>query len=334
MRIGITVHFQFSVFSGGGASTALSIAECLLMLGHDVTLVNLNGTSQWWDDIQSLKDVFKRVNQADITEPFDLVLEVTNTLPDAETRKRIAKKSIWVVRKPIILNDIEHSIFPISLAKRSMEGLYAVWTLDLESTSDDIQYLETLTRVPVRKVPFTWSPAIIEYYRRESNIPTWLQVTIQMTQQAGNNLPWSPHICESNNSATSSCTIPLVILRELKQQGEFFMKRYIVHNAQQIENSTYFKQNVLNHCQINDLSGSFMGRQRVLDWVMDPMSCVLGHLRFRRLRPYMLDVMWCGIPFVHNSTVLKSLGCEYENYYYEDNSITGGVKALTQLQRI
>jgi GR25 family glycosyltransferase involved in LPS biosynthesis len=333
MRIGITVHFQFSVFSGGGASAALSIAECLLMLGHEVTLINLSGTSQWWDDIQSLKDVFKRVNLPDISEPFDLVLEVTNTLPDAETRKRIAKKCIWVVRKPIILNDIEHSIFPISLAKRSMEGLFAVWTLDLESTSDDIQYLETLTRVPVRKVPFTWSPATIEYYRRESNIPSWLQVTIQLTQQAGQNIPWSPHICESNNSATSSCTIPLVILRELKQKGEFFMKRYNIHNAQQIENSTYFKQNVLNHCQIDDLSGNFMGRQRVLDWVMDPMSCVLGHLRFRRIRPYMLDVLWCGIPFVHNSMILKNLGCEYENYYYEDNSITGGVRALTHLQR-
>ena len=333
MRVGVTAHFQFSVFSGGGASSVLAVAELLKLLGHDVTLINTNGKQDWWDDMTSLKQLFHRVNLEDIQEPFDIVFEVANTLPNKETRQRISKQCIWVIRKPILLNDIECSIFPVSLSKRNMEGLTEVWCFDHEIFDDEIQYLETLTRVPVKKIPFVWSPALVEIYKQESNLPQWIQVSIAVTQQAQKVLPWSVHICETNNSASSSCTVPLVILRETKLQKEFFFQKYRIHNAQPIENSEFFKQNVYNHCQIEDLSGELIGRQRILDFVLDPMSCILAHSRFRRIRPYYLEALWMGIPFVHNSPLLKSFGCGYENYYYEDNSILGGVKALAQIQK-
>ena len=333
MRVGVTAHFQFSVFSGGGSSSVLAVAELLKLVGHDVTLINTNGTQDWWDDMGSLKQLFQRTNLDDIKEPFDIVFEVANTLPNKEVRQRIAKQCIWVIRKPILLNDIECSIFPVSLSKRDIEGLTEVWCFDHEVFDDEIQYLETLTRVPVKKVPFVWSPALVEIYKKESNVPQWIQVAVAVTQQAQKVLPWSVHICETNNSASSSCTVPLVILRETKLQKEFIFQKYRVHNAQPVENSEFFKQNVYNHCQIEDVSGELIGRQRILDFVMDPMSCILAHSRFRRIRPYYLEALWMGIPFVHNSPLLKSFGCGYENYYYEDNSILGGVKALTQIQR-
>lgn len=333
MRVGITAHFQFSVFSGGGASATLSLAELLKVMGHDVTLINLNGTADWWEDMDFFKQVYPRVNLDDIKEPFDIIFEVAQTLKDKETRERVAKQCIWVVRKPILLSDIESSIFPVSMSRRNVEGLSEVWCFDQEIFEDEVQYLETLTRVPVRKVPFVWSPALVEIYRKQAAHPTWIQVAVAMTQQQQKVLPWSVHICETNNSASSSCTIPLVALREAKLQKEFFIQKYKLHNAQPLEHSEFFKHNVYAHCQIEDLSGELIGRQRVVDWVIDPMSCILAHMRFRRLRPYLLEALWCGIPLVHNSKVIRDLGCGYENYYYEDNSITGAVKGLVQVQR-
>ena len=337
MRIGVTVHFQFSIFSGGGASTVISIAETLKRMGHDVTLINCSGSAGWWDDLQTLKGIFATANIDDIKEPvFDLVLEVAQTLGSAEIRKRIARHCVWLVRKPILLADIENTIFPVSMTRRDLEGISAVWCIEEEVTADEFQYLETLTRVPVYAVPFVWTPSIVEIYHKESNHPSWIQTTIQHTQVAQKSLPWSVHICETNNTATSSCTIPLVALYEAKRQKQFVFNRYKLHNIQQIENSAFFKQNVLAHVGGEDLSGDFVGRQRIADWVMDPMGCILSHMRFRKIRPYLFDALWLGIPLVHNSPLVRDL-CQplasgYDGYYYEDNSITGSVKALMNLQ--
>ena len=338
MRVGITAHFQFSVFSGGGSSTAFALAELMKLLNHDVTLLNLNGKQDWWDDLGSLKSMFPRQNVCDITtegvtEPFDIIFEVSGTLPDKETRKRCAKQCIWVIRKPVLLNDIENSIFPVILGKRNLEGLTAVWAMDAEVTGDDIQYLETLTRVPVIQVPYVWTPTLVMTHKKDANLPHWIQVAVGLTQQTQKILPWSVHICETNNSATSSCTLPVMTLRELKQDKEFFFSKYKIHNAQPIENSQFFKQNVQAHSQIEDLSGEFAGRQRIVDWLVDPMSCILSHMRFRRLRPYLLEALWLGIPLVHNSPALKGLSPDFDRYAYSDNNILEAVKAMKQIQK-
>ena len=120
MRVGITAHFQFSVFSGGGSPAVFALAELMKQLGHEVTLLNLNGKQEWWDDLQSLKDSYPRQNVCDMKEPLDLVLEVSGTLPDKETRQRCGKQCIWVIRKPTLLSDIETSIFPVSMGKRNL----------------------------------------------------------------------------------------------------------------------------------------------------------------------------------------------------------------------
>lgn len=333
MKIGVTAHFQFSIFSGGGAASAFAVAETLRVMGHNVTLLNTNGSTEWWDDLPSLKAAFGHANVCDVKEPFDLVLEVATNLPDKETRQRCGKHCVWVIRKPILLSDIENAIFPVSMGKRNLEGLTAVWCMDNQTTEDEMQYLETLARAPVQKVPFVWTPSVVEVHRRESGHPSWTQIVAAATQSFQKKLPWSVHVCETNNSATSSCTIPLVILRETKRQNQFPMEKYHLHNAQHIEKSEFFRQNVFAHCQIQDLSGVFQGRQRVCDWALDPMSCLLAHGRFRMIRPYLLDALWCRIPLVHNSPLLRDLGEGYENYFYEDNSILGGAKALAALER-
>ena len=334
MRVGITAHFQFSVFSGGGAASVFAVAEVFKAQGHSVSLINTHGTQGWWDDLQTLKAAYNCVNVDDVKEPFDLVLEVGSNLANKETRMRVGKHCVWVARKTPLLSDIEGSIFPINVGKRNLEGLTAVWAMDQEVTGDEHQYLETLARAPVLSVPFVWTPSLVEVYRNEAKVPSWIQVAIQVTQQHGAPIPWSVHIAETNNSASSSCTIPLVILQEAKRQNQFYFSKYKLHNAQQIEKLEYFKQNILMNCRVEGLSGEFLGRQRVGDWSSDPMSCLVAHLRFRKIRPYMLDCIWSGVPMIHNSPLLKELsdGDDYSGYYYEDNSIVGGAAALLQIQ--
>jgi hypothetical protein len=55
MKVGVTVHFQFSFFSAGSPQTALAIGEVLRCLGHDVQFLNVHKKEEWWEDVKTLK---------------------------------------------------------------------------------------------------------------------------------------------------------------------------------------------------------------------------------------------------------------------------------------
>lgn len=337
MKVGITANFQFSFFSGGGSSTTIATAELCKKLGHDIYLVNTNGTQEWWDDCKSLKADYPNIlhleNLKNLTgePPLDVLLEVSTLITTADLRRKIARQCIWVVRKPMLLNDIENSIFPLTSTKRNLDGLTGIWALDLEVTNDELEYLELLSKgLPVRHVPFVWSPSAIETHKKESGTPEWIQVLSYFIQQKGGIPPWSIHICETNTSASSSCTIPLVSIREMKRKSIIPFSNYKIHNAEHIEKNDFFSQNILKHCQIDGLTATFVGRQRVIDWIYDPASVVFSHIRFRKIRPMFLDTIWCGIPFVHNSKLISDLGCPY---YYSDNSIIEAGAAFANLHQ-
>jgi GR25 family glycosyltransferase involved in LPS biosynthesis len=335
MKVGITANFQFSFFSGGGGSYTLSIAELCKKIGHDVWLVNLNGKQEWWDDLQALKKEFPQVlhlqdwkESNGLQQPLDLLLEVSATVTK-EQRGILAKQSIWIVRKPILLSDIENSIYPLTHQRRDLTGLTAIWALDSEVTKDELEYLRVLGRnIPVQHVPTVWSSTAIESHKREINLPDWIQVLASFVQQYKALPAWSTHIPETNTSATSSCTVPLVILREIKKNKKVPLSPYKIHNADHISKSDFFIGNVFKHVQIEDLSGTFVGRQRLVDWVFDPASVILAHARFRSVRPLYLDALWSGIPIVHNSPLLRDVG---GLYYYTDNLIT---EATAQFEKL
>ena len=337
MKVGITANFQFSFFSGGGSSTTIATAELCKKLGHDIYLVNTNGTQEWWDDCKTLKSEYPNILHLENLKnstgdaPLDVLLEVSTLILTAELRRKIAKQCIWLVRKPVLLNDIENSIYPLTSTKRNLEGLTGIWALDLETTKDELEYLELLSKgLPVRHVPFIWSPSAIETHKKESGTPEWIQVLSYFIQQKGGIPPWSIHICETNTSASSSCTIPLVALREMKRKSIIPFSNYKIHNAEHIEKNDFFSQNVMKHCQIDGLTATFVGRQRIIDWIYDPASVVFSHIRFRNIRSMFLDTIWCGIPFVHNSKLLSDLGSPY---YYSDNSIIEAGAAFGKLHQ-
>ena len=337
MKVGITANFQFSFFSGGGSSTTIATAELCKKLGHDIYLVNTNGTQEWWDDCKTLKAEYPNIlhleNLKNLTgdPPLDILLEVSNLISTNELRKKIAKQCIWIVRKPVLLNDIENSIFPLTSTKRNLDGLTAIWALDLEVTKDELEYLELLSKgLPVRHVPFIWSSSPVETHKKESGTPEWIQVLSYFIQQKGGIPPWSIHISETNTSASSSCTIPIVSLREMKRKSIIPFSNYRIHNAEHIEKNDFFSQNIMKHCQIDGLTATFVGRQRIIDWVYDPASVVFSHARFRSIRSMFLDTIWCGIPFVHNSKLLCDLGSPY---YYSDNSIIEAGAAFGKLHQ-
>ena len=322
MRVGITTLIEHSMFSSGIANTSVAIAELMKSLGHDATLLNLRGKRAWWDDCTPLQCVFKVEHVEDLLtgspEPFDLIFEIAPLTLSAAARAALAQRSVWIIRKPFVLQEIEQSIYPLMSQERDLVGISEAWLLSDVTDVDDKAVLETIARVPVRHVPFVWTPLVSEVHIRSTGGKTW----------TGN--PAAPlfvPIVDTNNTNSSSSTLPLVILREAVRR-KTGIRGWRLHNGESIEKSKFFRENVLKHCSDLDLSGSCVGRQRSVDWVREENHVALIHLRFRLLRPVLLDLAWAGIPVVHNSPAFKEVGNGAERFYYADNSVGEGAAAF------
>jgi len=321
LKIGIIAFFQDSFFSNGIATTMLSIADALAKLGHTPVLVNTNMTNKWYDDCESLKDVYERRNLIEWSEKkyelLDYFIDIDGFLIP-EQRRRIGKKVIVFLRKPIVLTELEGLVYPINQPVRNVRECDALWTWE-HFGEQDVAVMELLSRKPVFRIPFTWSEKGVDTYSKDH--PSWLS-------QSNSTESWEAHTLESNQSVASNATLPLVILARAKTETKVPLKSYSIHNATKLEEEKFFKENVLAHCTRADLTIQCVGRQRCGDFRVQPNSFILSHLRFIDRKSYLLDCIWNGIPVVHNSTFLKSLGHGLERLFYEDNSVLGAVKAI------
>ena len=334
MRIGVMANIQFSMFSSGVANTSIAVYELLAALGHTVELVNMN-TAAWWDDCKGLESAFKVVALPDASG-YDLLFEIDRLILLEKERKRIAAKSVWILRHTFLVQEMELCLYPtVSTPKRELEGLHEVWMFDtLAAEEGALQAVELLARCPVRVIPYLWTPSIAATHLKEIESPSWIATTVtELRSLEGKGvLPkWKFHVTETNMSNTSSTVIPLVVLREAKRQG-ISLGEWKIHNSQALLQSQFFKQNILAHCSDLDVSGTCVGRQRCPEWTLQPMSCVLSHLRFTTLRPTLLDVVWCGVPLVHNSAILKDVGCGLERLFYPDNAIGEACQAIRRME--
>jgi hypothetical protein len=324
MRVAITAHMEYSVFSSGTTNTSLALAELMKGLGYTATLLNLKDEVTWWDDCVPLKNLFtvKCINDlSGVSDAFDLILEVgTLTLSPAD-RKRLSPVSIWVVRKNFVLSEIETSIFPTLDSGRNLEGIREAWLLRDTSSPDDVTAIETITRTRVRQVPFVWTPLPAEVHHRSVGAPVWKGSAEERLHI---------HMVDTNTTSASSSVIPLVILREAARR-KLPIQEWRLHNGETISKSRFFKENILKHCADLDLSGTCVGRQRCVEWTSETNSVALCNIRFNRLRPVLLDMAWVGIPVVHNSPALKDIGFGAERFYYNDNSVGEGVDAIERV---
>ena len=334
-RIGVLANLEHSMFSMGIANTSLALAELFGALGHETYLVNIS-KKDWWDDCAPLKDGIKVLSTKDASG-LDLLVEIDRLMVPTETRRRMAAASILFLRNPFLLQELEASLYPTTqTVKREYEGLSEIWITDMAAAAEPtaIQSLELLSRLPVRTVPYLWTPSIAATQMNLAGISPWIQNTVaelRRLQGISEDIPsWKIHVTEKNTTNSSSATIPLVILREAKRRG-FNLGPAKFHNTEIILQSKFFIDNVKNHC-MDGISGEFVGRQRCVEWALEPMSCVLSHSRFTLARPVLFDCLWAGIPVIHNSPVLRDLGCGLENLFYSGNHIDEACTAFRKME--
>lgn len=316
LTIGINVCIDNSVFSFSSTTTAFSLAEALKRLGYNVVLINTNRTREWFDDCQSLKENYVVKHLCTLTEQVaDLFIDIDGFI-SPEDRKKVAKRSVVFIRKPVAITEIENSVYPLQGPKRSFD-CEAVWVWK-HFGEQDAHILELLSNKPVHRISYTWSPILTDAGA------TGAEAEAEADE-------WTCRIFETNQTTFSNLTLPFVMISYAKKHNTINMSKCIVHNSTLIEKQGFFNDNVHEHCKQEGLDYVFVGRQKVCDWKKKSKNFILSHIRFVSINARHLDAVWNGIPILHNSPWLRDLGCGLERFYYEDNSILGSKKAIENM---
>ena len=319
MKIGITVDIRHSMFSAGHPNSCIAIAEAFQVGGHEVIFIKRESEKTWWDDVNELEAETATVYHIDSVFELDLLIEVGFLATPLE-RSRYGK-AVWYCRKPAVFSDIEATVFGCRIEGRDLQGVSEIWVADIFNNNDDIVYLKNLySFASVKFVPWLWSSTIVEAHRKKMQSPVWKQVLDLIKPDT----KWSLHVTESNFSNTSSCTIPIVVVKDKKLQDT--IEKIHIHNADHLSESAYFKSNILDNCKIENIK--LIGRQRIIDWCHEPMSIILAHSRFVNLKLANLEAAWVGIPLIHNNSILRDFGCGLEKTFYENNNIGDAVESL------
>lgn len=331
MRIGITARFQNSYFSGALPQVAVLLGKVLKQLGHDVTLLYPKGDLSWFIDVKAEEAAApprKEWSEPAANEkPYDLFIETTWFLP-AATRPNVAHRCVLFAHYPPLFHDLESSVYPFNPIERDFANLSEIWTWSLYS-QQDTKYLAFISGKPVHVLPFVWNFAATEAYLTEGSVPAWTttakSVEGRITGETPKSMSWCARVVESNISNTSHCLLPLNIISEIRKTAA--PVRFSVHNGEYVEKNAFFQSNIAKNLLLPDLSGNFVPRIRLPDLCRDK-SFIVAHQRFRPLKGYLLDALFCGIPLIHNCALLRDAGL---GYFYELNQIREAVSCWKRM---
>ena len=235
MRIGVTIKFQNSYFSGSTPQVACALARTFVAGGHDVTLLYPQGESNWFVDmVRYGKELPPRVAfSSATTTDYDVIVEVMWQLTPSD-RVNAAKRVIGLYHYPPMFHDIESCLYSNwNPARRDFKNLSAIWTYSFYS-KQDVKYLEFLSGVPVQQIPYVWDSMPLDLFVEDERIPEWSESARRVEQMlpsgAPSSLSWCARIVESNFSNGSSCVLPLNIVSEIRKTADPI--RFSVHNGE------------------------------------------------------------------------------------------------------
>jgi len=333
MRIGVTIKFQNSYFSGSTPQVACALARSFAMGGHEVALLYPQGETNWFVDMarygKELPPCVAFSSEAVSAQPYDVIVEVMWQLVPSD-RVRAAKRVIGLYHYPPLFHDIESSLYSNwNPARRNFKNLSTIWTYSFYS-KQDVRYLEFLSGVPVQQIPYVWDPTPLDMFVEDEHIPEWSDSARRVEQMLPSGAPatltWCARILESNFSNSSSCVLPLNIVSEIRKKADPI--RFSVHNGEATGKHPFFQQNIARNLLLPDISGNMVPRVRLPD-LRREKSFFIAHQRHRPLKAFMLDATYLGIPLIHNCEIIRNVG---GTYYYELNQISQAVDAWRKMK--
>ena len=322
MKFGITYNTNKKTYESGANVCALHLYKLLSQIGYDVELITLSSGNI--DDISGYR--FRYINDITIENcknRVDCLIDIDGVLRP-NVRKRISDRSFVFLRGFLQFSELDMSVYPQQDSiPRSFEGVSEVWCWDILNPLETLDCLQDLFGCPIRRVPFIWDSC---------------HLTPLSLQNRANGITRNIRIMEKNKDNTSSPILMISALPELKkviqkrceERDEEENIEYIVHCSNEMWENKFFKENVLKNVEHEKIPLKRCDRMSYNN-LSGESDFVLSHVRFCGLRAGLLDLVWLGIPFVHNSPILADLSEEFRVGFYPDNRTTLMINAVERV---
>lgn len=307
--IGISYNASNHLFSGEAEHTAFLLYN-ILHTYADIILINNSCLTN--DNISN--DILpNNVRKSVITDvmDIDILIDIDGILyPD--TRNRIAKRTVVFLRTFVQFSELEKSVYELDTVPRNFNGVSEIWCWDILNPPQTLQAIQSFFKCPIKVFPFYYTPYSVLNISHLSSL-------------------YNIHILENNpfnlESNTNSNIFLLTALAEINRQ---FPSTYSSYNVQMHPNTCdnkYMQQNVLDNIKYKELGIIF--NDRASPNTLSGANIILTHNRFIPIDIGLFDLIFLGIPFVHNSYILKQCHPILSSLYYSNNSISELCSALS-----
>jgi alpha(1,3/1,4) fucosyltransferase len=298
MHIAISFRPQPTIFGSGQGQAVIALAEMYKGQGDQVTLVNY-GQGEWWADAEGLEFERRRIGARG--DPFDVFVDVGGALGSDQ---RTGTKNVILFRSDPSFDALEKASYVQRDGGPDLNGVHEVWVWDALVPEGRTGIISTLFNgLPVVRIPYVWTSSILKNYLRLEGLEDKPSSSLDVL-----------HIAEKNTTNTSSCVVPFV-------ESKGWAKPIRLFNASHLETDPFFQTNLAG-TSFKSSEISYEGRERYVDWL--GIGCIVAtHGRFVPFRSGLLDLVWLGIPFVHNCEMLRDAGMGLELGYYSENDMGG-----------
>lgn len=219
-----------------------------------------------------------------------------------------------------LMDDIHYTINHNDISRNPEEKprhLSQIWILPHHDFS--IEYIKAYYNFnEVREVPYLWNSFFVDQKLEEL---TTKNQTLQFQSKDVNRVC----IFEPNFSHIKNCIIPLMICEKFQQLFPGELQSVNVFSCEKLREKQFFGKFVKRLSLIKDSDGLcfFNNRWSTLAGLSRWGNTVVSHQMNNSLNYAHLEVLYLGLPLVHNSHKLMDLG-----YYYPDFDIDMAAKQL------
>jgi GR25 family glycosyltransferase involved in LPS biosynthesis len=229
---------------------------------------------------------------------MDVMIDVDGVCPHYT-----AMKNILLLRSDPSFESLEKVPYVSQAQGYSLEKIHEVWVWDIMVPEERVPFLRTLFQDrPVRRIPYIWTSILLETFVKEIRSSSEESFSEQSIVAV---------IAEKNNTNTSSCFVPLLGASKSKK-----VRHINLYNAIHLPSDEYFQHNIVKSV-VTPIT--YNARQCYTDWFNLSGLVVVTHGRHVTFRPGLLDLIWLGIPFLHNSTFLRD--SRFSVGYYRDSEV-------------
>jgi len=323
-RIGIITNNN-TLFSNGLSQNAYFLYEVFRLGGHKCTMLcyDANYTKLEGLDVP-VKTIY--VNGFDLTQ-YDIIITVASGISKEMYERREKTVILGFVCGNILANNLidfisedEDGGSRIIKKTQPIDMLWIIGGFDYMN-----RYVELMRGAPAISVPHLWSPLILE--KQALDKFKYHPKDLHFNPELHTNRKLNILILEPNIGFTKTGLLPLLACEALFLKNPDLIDTVYLFNVPKGGAAATIIDNLAVNSKVRRFKGLHMAEIISHFNKQESMPLVLCHQILHPWNYVYYEMMYYGIPLVHNSDKMKGYG-----YHYSGCDIDGAVSAIVQAQ--